>query len=496
MAWNDNLDGSAIAIASSLAHRLRVMAGPGTGKSFAMKRRVARLLEEAHVDPKRILAVTFTRVAADSLVSDLKELGIKNSDLIRAETLHSFCFSVLSQNEVLIRLGRKTRTLITYVDKKVLQFEAKPLLFDLSSNFGGQKEKSRKIGEFEAAWAKLQSDIPGWPVEPIDKQFQREFLDWHLFHYSMTIGEVVPQTLQYFRINPLVPELTMFDHVIVDEYQDLNRAEQELIDLLSSNASLLIVGDEDQSIYKFRYAHPEGIIEFSDRHEVEDHALVECRRCSKLNVRLANYFIQQNHPDNKNRLIEKHSNPNGEICIVQWNDRREQATHLAEYVSYLLQARNYEPGDILIISPRRRLGYEIRDEIKKRNIAVHSFYDEEPLKSLRAQESYSLLSLFININDRVSLRFLLGSESKDFFSNEYRTLRQYCVANQVDPSTVLNQLVNGTLQLPNMNNICNRYLRIINHLQELRDKDLSSIVDTLFPQNEDQNYQRRQNTFV
>jgi len=73
MPWNDGLVGTALQIASSNDSPLRVMAGPGTGKSFAMKRRIARLLEE-QIDPKRILAVTFTRNAAASVVDDL-ELG-------------------------------------------------------------------------------------------------------------------------------------------------------------------------------------------------------------------------------------------------------------------------------------------------------------------------------------------------------------------------------------------------------------------------------------
>lgn len=78
MAWDDELDpgGGAYAIAASVADRMRVLAGPGTGKSFAMKRRVARLLEVDRVDPAQILAVTFTRVAADDLHRELVALGV------------------------------------------------------------------------------------------------------------------------------------------------------------------------------------------------------------------------------------------------------------------------------------------------------------------------------------------------------------------------------------------------------------------------------------
>jgi DNA helicase-2/ATP-dependent DNA helicase PcrA len=93
MPWNTDLVGAALNIAAIDTRLLRVMAGPGTGKTFAMKRRVTRLLEE-HVDPRRILAVTFTRTAAANLVKELTDLGVLGCERIQARTLHSFCFSV------------------------------------------------------------------------------------------------------------------------------------------------------------------------------------------------------------------------------------------------------------------------------------------------------------------------------------------------------------------------------------------------------------------
>ena len=93
MAWNDNLQGKAYTIASAEAKYLRVMAGPGTGKSYAMKRRVMRLLESG-VDPENILAVTFTRVAAAGLLVEMKALGIAGCEKIDAGTLHGFCCGI------------------------------------------------------------------------------------------------------------------------------------------------------------------------------------------------------------------------------------------------------------------------------------------------------------------------------------------------------------------------------------------------------------------
>jgi DNA helicase-2/ATP-dependent DNA helicase PcrA len=105
MAWDDGLAGTARNIAATENSPLRVMAGPGTGKSFAMKRRVARLLENGQ-SPERILAVTFTRNAAASLVDDLHALGIAGCEEIWAGTLHAYCFSLKA---VFDYLGPKVR---------------------------------------------------------------------------------------------------------------------------------------------------------------------------------------------------------------------------------------------------------------------------------------------------------------------------------------------------------------------------------------------------
>ena len=144
MPWNDGLEGIALEIAQTPDSPLRVMAGPGTGKTFAMKRRVVRLLEEGH-DPNRILVVTFTRTAAADLVRELHSLGVPGCENVVASTLHSFCFSLLSQREVLEQLGRVPRPLVTFKTSGVLQFEAAPLLEDLNNpDVYGTKRESHE----------------------------------------------------------------------------------------------------------------------------------------------------------------------------------------------------------------------------------------------------------------------------------------------------------------------------------------------------------------
>ena len=489
MAWNTGLAGAVLIIAQCDENPLRVMAGPGTGKSFAMKRRVARLLEITGVEPRRILAVTFTRNAAADLLKDLHGLGIPGCDGIRAGTLHSFCYALMGSQHVFDYLGRNARPLITFNKSGVAQFECQPLLEDVGSTLadGGKRTCTKRIRAFEAAWARLQHQIPGWPADRLDQQFHRELINWFMFHKAMLIGELVPETLRYIRNNPRAPVLRYFDHIIVDEYQDLNKAEQVLLDILSSNSKLSIVGDVDQSIYSFRYANPEGINDFIHRHpDTRDEPLQVCQRCPRRVVVLADHLIRHNHPiDVVNRLNPKSDNPDGEIYILQWSSIDSEAQGIATYVQHLICSQRYSPGDIIVLSPRRLLGYGIRNALRTLTIPTHSYYHEEALESIEAQKAFTLLTLLAIPDDRVALRFWLGLESPTWCAGEYNRLRTHCEASGQSPRDLLDQLVSGRLTITRTGNLQRRYRDLLAELLSLEGIGCEAIVGRLFPEDAD-----------
>lgn len=484
MSWDDGLLGTARNIAATDDTPLRVMAGPGTGKSFAMKRRVARLLE-AGQDPRRILAITFTRNAAASLLNDLHALDIANCEQVRVGTLHAFCFSLLSRQDVFDYLGRVPRPLVTFVKSGVLQFEGGVMLDDLVSfdAFGPKRDCTRRIRAFDAAWARLQSDDPGWPQDPIDRRFQAALVGWLRFHESVLIGELVPEALRFLRNNPASSARSAFDHVIVDEYQDLNKAEQELIDLLAGQGATAIVGDVDQSIYRFRHANPEGIEEFEQQHPgTHDETLDQCRRCPTRVVAIADHLIRHNHPAALvPRLQPKPGNPEGNVHIVQWTGIDEEAQGLAGFVRTLIGDRGYVPGDILILTPRRLLGYGIRNQLDDLNVPAHSFYHEEALEGKAAQRAFALLSLLVNVEDRVALRWWLGDGSPSGRRAAYQQLRQHCEQTGFSPRAALEALDQSALMLPRVPGLVEQYRDLRGLLANLQGRNLAELVDALLP---------------
>jgi superfamily I DNA/RNA helicase len=170
----------------------------------------------------------------------------------------------------------------------------KPLEADLSVH-GGLRDIRKKFRAFESAWARLQHDETGLRSSAADIAFANDLIQWLIFHEAMLIGEVIPQFHAYLRFNPAAPERFEYTHILVDEYQDLNKAEQSAIELLSDNADVCIVGDDDQSIYSFKYAPPEGIREWVQINAgADDLTLVECRRCPTRVVNMANSLIAHN----------------------------------------------------------------------------------------------------------------------------------------------------------------------------------------------------------
>lgn len=485
MTWDHDIDreSAAFKFASDESKTIRVVAGPGTGKSFGLRRRVARLLEQGQ-NPKRILAVTFTRTAAKDLQKEIAAVGIPGAEKVVARTLHSFCFGLLKKEDIIASTGRYPRPMI--------DFEQKPMLCDISSRYGDIRKKQSKLRAFEAAWARLQSEMPGFPLTQEDKEFEKEVIQWLKNHNAMLFGEMITEAYHYLRDNPMCKERREFDHILVDEYQDLNKAEQCVIDLLAFNSNLAVIGDDDQSIYSFKYANPEGIREFPNTHtdcNVID--FDQCRRCPKQVVEMASRLISHNSNRTLGDLLAFNENQNGNINILQWSSLAAEINGLSDLVSSVLSDGNILPKDILILAPVRQIGYRIRDELVRRGINAKSYFRESALSSTELKFNYELLALSANPEDRVALRYLLGDGNPSFRALSYKRLYDYALDNNMSPITVLSKCVSGELRLANISSLKTQFVHITEALKALRlaaVNSVNSFVDYLAkeePQNTD-----------
>lgn len=479
MAWDDDLakDGVAYSIASAPETRVRVIAGPGTGKSFAMKRRVAKLLE-AGVNPNEILAVTFTRVAAEDLHRELQKLGTPGCDQLSGQTLHSLAQRMLRRKAVLQALGRVARPLN--------RFERKALLSDLAGKFGGKRQCDRYIQAYESAWAQSQGDEPGFAKTDEEKSFQATLLDWLSFHESMLIGELIPYLVKYLKDNPAAPEHSEFKHLLVDEFQDLNKAEQSAIEYLGASAHVCIVGDDDQSIYSFKHANPDGIREWAKANPgCADLQMADCHRCPTSVVEMANSLITHNIHRDPRVLMPIASKGAGVVDIIQLSSLSTEADFIADQINNILGG-GAQPGDIVVLVQRRIVAKPIMEALKAKKIPSRSYYEESQLDSESAQRRFALLKLLLNNDDKVALRYLVGEGSTDFRAKPYARLREHCELTGDTPWQALDKLESKSIKINYAAGLIDAFAAVKQELATLTALvgDLPALIDALFPNDE------------
>ena len=480
--WDQGLDGAALRIASCEDSPLRVCAGPGTGKSRALNHRVKRLLQDG-IRPNHIFLVTFTRNAAAELKHDLETLGTEGSDEVVSGTLHSFCFRSVAGGEIPGSGGRYARPM--------MDFEEAILRNDLAQAGRGLKVIKSMIEAFKADWARLQHEQPGWPTSADDRDFHREMIDWLMFHRAILIGELPALMRRFLELNPTHPARTTFEHVLVDEYQDLNKADQAVVDLLAQNGTLTVIGDEDQTIYAgLRHAQPESIRHFPLTHpNTRDEFMEICYRCPTTVVDMASNLIQFNRDREQRAFLPAPGNEPGNVNIVQWETLDEEVAGLASLIQRH-RDRTPHPKDphrvidwshIVVLTPRERHAKKIVSALNEMGIPAHSYFKEKALSTPLAQERFTLLTLLARRTDRVGLRSWFAFDHTGQAVIPYRVFRAYCEETGQDPFVVISQLASGAISIPRMSHLVERW----NAFELERDRvgtatDLD-LVDALFP---------------
>lgn len=441
-----------------------------------MKRRVARILEVEAVDPASILPVTFTRVAAEDLHRELVSLGVPGAANLHGRTLHSLAMSILMRQHVLVALGRVPRPLNA--------FELEPLLADLSNVHGTKNQRRKLIRAYGAAWARLQTQRPGFARTVAEQAFVNELIEWLTFHEAMLIDELIPYLYQYLHNNPGAPEHTEFSHVLIDEYQDLNRAEQDVLRYLGVQGSICIVGDDDQSIYSFKYAHPEGIRQRHTLHPTDDHEIAECRRCPTTIVRMANALIAHNADRIAGRMLtERAANGPGQVAIRQYDTATDEADAITAKIAALVEG-GVAPSEIIVLAQRATFAAPIFERLRGRNIPVKSYYAEAQLDSINAQERFALLKLFLNNEDRVALRWLLGLGHAGWRAPQYARLIERAKADNTSPWVTLERVVMGQIAVPHIGTLVDRFKIIRQELAALAQAaDLDDFIQLWLPPN-------------
>jgi superfamily I DNA/RNA helicase len=344
---------------------VRLVAPPGTGKSFVIEERVRHLLSQG-VYAKSIFVVSFTRASSQELAQRIIRYcnanGYPNASLVNVSTLHSLALTLL----------RKKRQLDDYpVSPKVMDEWEIENIFDVEMGleiFRGRSRCEEIRNAIEAYWCTGKWDIPPHmqPKEPVTQEEVEAFLkslDPISQTYAVVLpGEIVKKCTDLILNGHLTPAPILDTrHLIVDEYQDLNYTDTQFIHSFSEYSSIFAAGDDDQSIYSFRHAYPLGIQQFLTEYpNASSHAVSICFRCTPKIISVATNLLSRFQEPN--RILKQVSSIYDSSVVpikgtvLNWIFRSEhrEANGIANSCKKLIE-KGIAPQDILILISNRKI---------------------------------------------------------------------------------------------------------------------------------------------
>ncbi len=374
---------------------LLIIAGAGTGKTTVLTRRIVWLIEQGLAKPEEILALTFTEKAATEMeerVDLLMPLGYAD---IHISTFHAFAKEVLSQHALDIGLPGDFKVITDtqawmLVRKHLYDFDLdyyKPvgnpnkfihaLLRHFSKAKGEELNPADYLKYAESLRLNTDSTIKGKKKKRgaesveggVDESEISRIIEvanaYHKYQKLLAdegfldFGDLINCTLKLFRTRPKILEnfQKKFKYILVDEFQDTDLSQYNIVKLLAAPTNnITVVGDDDQSIYKFRGASISNILKFKEDYpKASEITLTENYRSIQSILDLSYKFIQQNNPERLeaklkiSKKLKSCSNENGEIEVIHADSGFEEAKQTADKIQELVTSESFTFNDFAIL---------------------------------------------------------------------------------------------------------------------------------------------------
>lgn len=393
---------------------LLIMAGAGSGKTRVLTHRIAYLIDEKMVNPWNILAITFTNKAAREMRERAMALNPATSETLIA-TFHSMCVRILRREADHIGYNRN----FTIVDPGEQRTLMKRILKNL--NLDSKKWNERAIlGTIsnakndlldEVAYEHQAGEMYTQIVAKCYKAYQEELRRSE----AMDFDDLIMMTLRLFDKNPdvLAYYQQRYQYIHVDEYQDTNHAQYQLVKLLASRfKNICVVGDADQSIYGWRGADMQNILDFEkDYPEAKVVLLEENYRSTKKILQAANEVIKNNRNRRPKKLWTQ--NDDGEqIVYYRANDERDEAVFVASTINNIVREEGKNFKDFAVLYRTNAQSRTIEEALLKSNIPYTmvggtKFYSRKEIRDV-----ISYLNLIANPADNISFERVVNEPKR------------------------------------------------------------------------------------
>ena len=411
-----------------------MLAGAGTGKTRSLTHRIAYLIEEAGVNPWNILAITFTNKAADEMRERACNLVGVGSENLWISTFHATCSRILRRHIDLIGYDRNF-TIYDANDQKSLmkevmksmkidnkQFPEKAVLSEISA----AKDECKSPSDYKNEFA---DDFRRKKIGEIYEQYQKRLRE----NNALDFDDLLVKTVELFQTNPDILEYYQdrFRYIMVDEYQDTNTVQFIFVSLLARKyRNLCVVGDDDQSIYKFRGANIYNILNFEkifpDARVIR---LEQNYRSTKNILDAANGVIVNNKGRKEKKLWTE--NVQGELVhFKQYDTEYEEAEGVVSRINFLAM-RGVAYEDMAILYRTNAQSRIFEEKLKQRGIPYAivrgiSFYDRKEIKDLM-----SYLKVVDSGMDDLAVKRIINVPKRGIGQTTVDRIQAYAIQNQI-----------------------------------------------------------------
>lgn len=393
-----------------------VIAGAGSGKTKVLTHKIAYLISEKNVKPYNILAITFTNKAASEMKQRVEKIVGDVAQEMWMGTFHSICVRILRR--FIDRIGFDTSFLIfdTSDQKTVVKECLKALNIDdktfsdrsVLSEISNAKNEMLTPKAYQAKYSgEFRKEKIGQVYELYQKRLrENNAIDFDdIINYTIDILSENPDVLQYYT--------EKFKYVLVDEYQDTNKAQFTLATILASRyGNITVVGDNDQGIYSFRGADISNILNFEkDFPGTKIIKLEQNYRCTGNILKAANAVIKHNENKYEKKLWTE--NEEGSLpCLYQAEDEYDEANYVVKQIEHLKTEEYLKPKDFVILYRMNAQSRAIEDILRRENIPYKivgglKFYERKEIK-----DTIAYLRLIHNTSDNLSLKRIINEPKR------------------------------------------------------------------------------------
>lgn len=451
----------------TLSGPMLVLAGAGTGKTRVITFRMANLIRHG-IRPDRILSVTFTNKASKEMRERaLALLGSRTQQKPVVSTFHSYCNQVLRQD---INTLGYPKTFVIY-DRSDQEAAARTALRDI--RVGDKAMKPSDLLNRISQW-KMSGITEDRASDYVEKDFDflasmayRKYQKQLRASGAVDFDDLLLLTMRLFTEFPEVRQKhqARFDHVQVDEYQDTNGVQFQLIErLVDAHQNICVVGDDDQSIYGWRGAEVQHILNFGGHFPGTKTIRLESNyRCTDSIIEFANRLVKHNK-DRHDKTLIAHK-PNGSpVRIIAYDDETKESENVVSEIQYLITELSVRPKDIAILFRTNEQPRLFETEMRRLNVPYvllggQSFFDRKEIRDLLAY-----LKVLSAPRDEVSLLRIINTPSRGIGAGTTEKLVQLAVSEgkslwEIVPQAIAAGLVSRQAQisLSDFRNLLSRF---------------------------------------